>query len=78
MDKTIPARVHAMRSRAAERDGRMQDVFDVRNGETARILPGMFPEIWPKPIVANFVDTVARTLAEVTGGVPAINCESAL
>lgn len=38
----------------------------------------MFPEIWPKPIVANFVDTTARDLAEVTGTAPSINCESAL
>jgi hypothetical protein len=38
----------------------------------------MFPDIWPKPIVANFVDTTARDLAEVTGIAPSINCESAL
>lgn len=38
----------------------------------------MFPDIWPKPIVANFVDTTARDLAEVTGTRPSINCESAL
>lgn len=38
----------------------------------------MFPDIWPKPIVANFVDTTARDLAEVTGTAPSINCESAL
>lgn len=67
-----------MRQRDVERDGRMQDVYDVRKGETSRILPGMFPDIWPKPIVANFVDTTARDLAEVTGTVPSINCESAL
>lgn len=38
----------------------------------------MFPDIWPKPIVANFVDVTARDLAEVTGTRPSINCESAL
>jgi hypothetical protein len=38
----------------------------------------MFPDIWPKPIVANFVDTTARDLAEITGTMPSINCESAL
>ena len=36
-----------MRQRNVERDGRMQDVYDVRNGETSRLLPGMFPDIWP-------------------------------
>lgn len=78
MDDTIPRRVLSMRQRNAERDGRMQDVYDVRSGETSRLLPGMFPDIWPKPIVANFIDTTARDLAEVTGTRPSINCESAL
>lgn len=78
MDTSVARRVLSMRQRNTERDGRMQDVYDVRSGETSRILPGMFPEIWPKPIVANFVDTTARDLAEVTGIAPAINCESAL
>lgn len=78
MDKTIPTRVRTMRERNTERDARMQDVHDVRNGDTSRLLPGMFPDIWPKPIVANFVDTTARDLAEVTGTTPSINCESAL
>ena len=74
----IASRVLSMRARNTERDGRMHDVYDVRNGETSRLLPGMFPDIWPKPIVANFVDTTARDLAEVTGVSPSINCESAL
>lgn len=78
MDIAVPRRVLSMRQRAVERDGRMQDVYDVRRGETSRILPGMFPKIWPKPIVANFIDTTARDLAEVTGITPSINCESAL
>lgn len=78
MDSAIPARVRSMRERNTERDGRMQDVYDVRNGDPSRLLPGMFPDIWPKPIVANFVDTTARDLAEVTGTAPSINCESAL
>lgn len=78
MDTSIPGRVLTMRQRETERDGRMNDVYDVRNGETSRILPGMFPDIWPKPIISNFVDTTARDLAQVTGTKPSINCESAL
>lgn len=78
MDQTVPRRVLSMRQRATERDGRMHDVYDVRNGETSRVLPGMFPDIWPKPIVSNFIDVVARDLADVTGITPSINCESAL
>ncbi len=78
METTVPRRVLSMRQRQSERDGRMQDVYDVRRGETSRVLPGMFPDIWPKPIVSNFIDVVARDLADVTGIVPSINCESAL
>lgn len=76
--ETIARRVLGMRQRDSERDGRMQNVYDVRSGDASRILPGMFPAIWPKPIVANFIDTTARDLAEVTGTRPSINCESAL
>lgn len=78
MDTAVSRRVLSMRQRQTERDGRMQDVYDVRRGETSRVLPGMFPDIWPKPIVSNFIDVVARDLADVTGIVPSINCESAL
>lgn len=78
MDDSVLNRVASMRQRDSDRDGRMQDVYDIRNGDTNRVLPGMFPAIWPKPIVANFVDTTARDLAEVTGTTPSINCESAL
>jgi hypothetical protein len=67
-----------MRDRQTMRDSRMQDVFDVRMGETSRVLPGMFPDIWPKPIVANFIDVTARQLSEIIGIRPAINCESGL
>lgn len=78
MEESVPRRVQSMRSRQAERDGRMQDVYDVRMGDTSRVLPGMFPDIWPKPIVSNFIDVVARDLSDVTGITPSINCESAL
>lgn len=77
-DAQVARRVLSMRQRSIERDGRMQDVYDVRNGDTSRVLPGMFPDIWPKPIVSNFIDVVARDLADVTGIVPSINCESSI
>lgn len=60
------------------RDSRMADVHDVRMGDVSRVLPGMFPDIWPKPIVANFIDVTARQLSETIGIRPAINCESGL
>lgn len=34
------------------------------------------PDAWPKPIVANLIDTSARDMAEVMGSMPSINCAS--
>ena len=39
-------------------------------------MPGIFPNSWPKPIIANILDTTARDLAEVTARLPAIDCTS--
>jgi hypothetical protein len=36
------------------------------------------PESWPKPIVANLIDTSARDMAEVMGAMPSINCSSGI
>jgi hypothetical protein len=34
------------------------------------------PDAWPKPIVANIIDTAARDRAEVMGAMPSINCSA--
>jgi hypothetical protein len=36
------------------------------------------PEAWPKPIVANLIDTSARDLAEVMGTMPSVNCSTGI
>jgi hypothetical protein len=36
------------------------------------------PEAWPKPIVANLIDTSARDVAEVMGVMPSINCSTGI
>jgi hypothetical protein len=36
------------------------------------------PEAWPKPIVANLVDTSARDMSEVMGVMPSVNCTTAI
>lgn len=55
----------------------MMDVRDVRHGDCSRVMPGVFPDAWPKPVVANFIDVTARDLAEVIAPMPSINCSSA-
>jgi hypothetical protein len=36
------------------------------------------PDAWPKPIVANLVDTSARDMAEVMGVMPSVNCTTGI
>lgn len=69
----IFARVEALRRAAADRDQRHRDVHDVRSGDIETVIPGSMPEAWPKPIVANLIDTSARDLAEVMGTLPSVN-----
>lgn len=72
----IQARVDRLRRAHYERDERMRDVREVRAGELDRIMPQSMPDIWPKPIVANLIDTYARDQAESMAQMPSINCTS--
>lgn len=71
-------RVDRLRRAHNERDQRMRDVKEVRAGELDRILPQAMPDIWPKPIVANLIDTSARDQAEAMANMPSINCTSGI
>lgn len=71
--ENIFARVEALRRASSERDQRHRDVHDVRSGDIDTVIPGSMPEAWPKPIVANLIDTSARDLAEVMGTMPSVN-----
>lgn len=71
-------RVEALRRAASDRDQRHRDVHDVRSGDIDTVIPGSMPEAWPKPIVANLIDTSARDLAEVMGTVPSVNCSTGI
>jgi hypothetical protein len=59
-----------------ERDARWDRVREVRRGNIEQVWPDLQSEAWPKSIVANFVDVVARDLAEVIAPLPAFNCSS--
>ena len=75
--RQISARVDSLKQRAADRDGRAQDVLAVRKGKIASVYPQFFPEGVDANVVANFIDIVARDLAEVMAPLPAINCSAA-
>jgi len=72
----IASRVSYLRRKAAERDQRWSDVLEVRKGNINKVFPGLFPDDYPKPLVANFIDTAARDISEVIAPLPAMNCNS--
>src|SRR6476620_6340849 len=74
----IKKRVESLRRASAERDHRWNDVYSVRSGDIDTVIPGSMPDAWPKPIVANLIDTSARDLAEVMGTMPSVNCSTGI
>ncbi|HEY6019754.1 MAG TPA: hypothetical protein VIY48_07585, partial [Candidatus Paceibacterota bacterium] len=69
-------RVESLRRASNDRDQRQRNVHDVRSGKVDTVIPGAMPDAWPKPIVANLIDTSARDMAEVMGAMPSINCSA--
>lgn len=76
-DATVRARVDAIKSRFADRDRRAADVRAVRHGDFDRLAPEAFSEEWPRPIVANMIDTYAKHAAAALSPLPRITCQSA-
>jgi len=72
----ISTRVKYLRRSAVERDQRWSDVREVRKGNINKVFPGLFPDDYPKPMVANFIDIAARDVAEVIAPLPAFNCNA--
>lgn len=76
MAEDICARLERLKTKSAARDRRMLEVTMIRNGEVHLMAPGLFSEDWPKPIIANAVDTMARDFAGSLAPLPALNCSS--
>lgn len=72
----ISTRVRYLRRNSQERDQRWSDVREVRRGNINKVFPGLFPDDYPKPMVANFIDIAARDVAEVIAPLPAFNCNA--
>jgi hypothetical protein len=66
-----------LRYRAHGRDQRNGDVQMVRQGKISQVYPNFFPDGIDQNVVANFIDIVARDLAEVMAPLPAVNCSAA-
>ena len=52
------------------------DVQMVRQGKISQVYPNFFPDGIDQNVVANFIDVVARDLAEMIAPLPAINCSA--
>ena len=72
----ITSKVAKLRDAARARDQRQKDVRDIRSNDVDTIVPGLMPDAFPKPIVANLVNTVCQDYAEQIGTMPSINCTS--
>lgn len=76
MAENICARLKRLKASASTRDRRMQEVTLVRKGEVNLMAPGLFSEDWPKPIIANAIDVIARDFAGTLAPLPSLNCSS--
>jgi hypothetical protein len=72
----ISAKAQRLRGRYAERDSRMRDITAIRRGDAVQVAPHLFPEEFPRQLVANFIDVSARDTAESMADLPAFNCSA--
>ena len=60
-----------------DRDQRMNQVLQVRQGKMRDVYPDLFPDgPFENPIVANMVDIAARDISEVIAPLPSFGCTS--
>lgn len=76
MAESICERLKRVKHAASARDRRMSEVTLVRKGEVSIMAPGLFSEDWPKPIIANAIDVIARDFAGTLAPLPTLNCSS--
>lgn len=69
-------RLGVMRRNAAKRDERARMALAMRAGDYDSVAPGMLPEDFDRPLVANLIDTAAHDLSEVMAPLPTFQCGS--
>ena len=72
----LAVKVRKLRDKFHKRDARWADLLAIRQGDIQQVFPGQFPDEFPKPMVANFIDIAARDVAEVIAPLPAFNCDT--
>ncbi len=71
--KNLADRVEVTRRKNVDRDQRMKAVALIRTGHAEQVFKGIFPSDWPKPVIANFIDVVAKDTAEMVGVLPTLS-----
>lgn len=71
---SLSKQVRRMQRAAIERDTRMMTMGLVRQGKPELLFEDLFSETWKKPIVANFIHTVAQEQADLLAPLPALSC----
>lgn len=74
--KRIASRVETLRKRNSERDKNYLKLLAIRDGDYDKVAPGLFPDDFDKPLIANFIDVSARDIAESMAPLPAVNCQA--
>ncbi len=76
VDDRLMAKYQTLKTSGSERQQRNAQVTAARRGDINAVMPGAFPSNWPRPVIANVLDTTARDLAEVLARMPSIDCTS--
>lgn len=74
LPRALRTRYDALKQQNAARDSRHAQIAEGRAGNIQKVLPGVFPDTWPRPIVANVLDDSAKELANVLAMLPGIDC----
>jgi hypothetical protein len=74
----IAAHVHKVRTdaKSVSRDARQLKMRLARAGNYELIAPDAFSQDWPKPIIANFLQSAAMDMAESLAPLPSLTCAS--
>ena len=75
-DTKVFEKVKALRGKYAARDVTATQVRYVRAGDFDKVAPGLFNNDWPRPTVANLIDTMSRDFAASLAPLPTFTCSS--
>lgn len=75
--KYVAGRVRMARAQNSKRDTDYRNVIAIRKGDYDTVAPGLFSSEFPKPLVANLIETTARDIAEVMAPMPTVSCPAA-